>query len=152
MEREQTYHDDSTRFDHKLLYKKICDDGDSISDIQYLCATEISAEVGHISTLPMEVIIHILKHVVLPDLDLGSLESFSKVCRFFYMATASSELWRPICLKAWGINSYEHLDNLTKDDLKNCGNEWRCLFLKNPRVHFNGCYVANISYLSLIHI
>ena len=147
MEKEQTYNDDSTRFDHKLLYNKICDDGESISDIQYVCAPEISAEAGHISKLPMEVIIHILKHVVLPDLDLRSLESFSNVCRGFYMASASSELWRPICLKAWGINSYEHLDNLTKDDLKNCGNEWRCLFLKNPRVHFNGCYVANISYI-----
>jgi len=97
----------------------------------------------HISALPMEVLIHIFKWVVSSDLDVKSLESVSGVCRGFYLASRSSDLWRPICLRTWGV----HVIPLSlKKQLKE-KNDWRTLFLKRPRVHLSGCYISKMTYM-----
>ena len=72
--------------------------------------TEIEMEVDeewskHISCLPMEILIAILKWVVSDQLDLRSLETCSAVCRCFYVASRSPDLWRIICLNMWGVNA-----------------------------------------------
>lgn len=59
----------------------------------------------HISCLPMEILIAILKWVVSDQLDLQSLETCSAVCRCFYVASRSPDLWRIICLNMWGVNA-----------------------------------------------
>ena len=95
----------------------------------------------------MEVLINILKWVVSSELDLCSLESFSKVCRGFYLASRSSDIWRLMCLQTWGIESVDALGPSIKNNLNNYGNDWRNYFLTNPRVHFTGCYIAKMSYM-----
>ena len=72
--------------------------------------TEIEMEVEvdwrkHISCLPIEILIAILKWVVSDQLDLRSLEKCSAVCRCFYVASRSPDLWRIICLNMWGANA-----------------------------------------------
>lgn len=72
--------------------------------------TEIEMETEqewskHISSLPMEILIAILKWVVSDQLDLRSLEKCSAVCRCFYVASRSPDLWRIICLNMWGANA-----------------------------------------------
>ena len=101
----------------------------------------------HISSLPMEVLINILKWVVSSDLDIQSLEACSKVCRGFYLASRSSDVWRLLCLHVWGIESTEALSSAVKNNLKNNEYNWRNYFVENPRVHLNGCYIAKISYM-----
>ena len=59
----------------------------------------------HISCLPIEILIAILKWVVSDQLDLRSLEKCSAVCRCFYVASRSPDLWRIICLNMWGANA-----------------------------------------------
>jgi len=77
------------------------------------------------------------------DLDVKSLESVSGVCRGFYLASRSSDLWRPICLRTWGV----HVVPLSlKKQLKE-KNDWRTLFLKRPRVHLSGCYISKMTYM-----
>jgi len=102
--------------------------------------TEIEMEVEedwrkHISCLPIEILIAILKWVVSDQLDLRSLEKCSAVCRCFYVASRSPDLWRIICLNMWGANA------LPVD--ADC---WRKYFLSRPRVLLDGCYIAKISY------
>jgi len=102
--------------------------------------TEIEMEVEqewskHISCLPMEILIAILKWVVSDQLDLRSLEKCSAVCRCFYVASRSPDLWRIICLNMWGANALP-LDT-------GC---WRSYFLSRPRVLLDGCYIAKVSY------
>ena len=58
----------------------------------------------HISSLPFEVLIAILKWVVSSDLDLRSLELCSQVCRGFYLAARSNDIWKPVCLRTWGFD------------------------------------------------
>ena len=102
----------------------------------------------HIASLPMEVLINILKWVVSSQLDLCSLENFSMVCRGFYLASRSPDIWRLVCLQTWGLESADTLFVSVKNKLKNShADNWRNYFIKNPRVHLNGCYIAKMSYM-----
>ena len=66
---------------------------------------ELQASESHISCLPMEVLVLILKWVVSDQLDLRSLERCAEVCKGFYMASRAQELWRCVCMSTWGANS-----------------------------------------------
>jgi len=92
----------------------------------------------HISSLPMEVLIYILKWVVSSELDLKSLENFSQVCRGFYVASRTSDIWRRICIQTW-------VAGLPIEEPSLGG--WRTIFLSRPRVNFNGCYISRVTYL-----
>lgn len=104
-----------------------------------LCEPEETTNLAHISRLPMEVLIHILKWVVSSELDLKSLETFSQVCRGFFVAARASDIWRRICIQTWG------LAGLPMEEPGLGG--WRTLFLTRPRVNFNGCYISRVTYL-----
>lgn len=53
----------------------------------------------HLSDLPMEIILYILKWVVSADLDLRSLEQCSAVCKGFYICSKDHDIWRLACLR-----------------------------------------------------
>lgn len=53
----------------------------------------------HISDLPMEIILYILKWVVSAELDLRSLDLCSYVSKGFYICAKDHEIWRLVCLK-----------------------------------------------------
>lgn len=53
----------------------------------------------HISDLPPEIIMNILRWVVSSQLDMRSLEQFSAVCKGFYVYGRDEELWRLACVK-----------------------------------------------------
>ncbi|KAG8237807.1 hypothetical protein J437_LFUL002415 [Ladona fulva] len=93
----------------------------------------------HISALPMEILIYILRWVVSTHLDLRSLEACSAVCRGFFLCTHDPEIWRLASLRVWGSS---------------CGvpgsvyPTWRDMFvLGRPRVRFDGCYVSKTTYV-----
>jgi len=104
-----------------------------------LCESEHESSQTHISQLPMELVIHILKWVVSAELDLKSLENFSQVCRGFFLASRASDIWRLVCVQTWG------LAGLPMEEPGFGG--WRTLFITRPRVNFNGCYISKMSYL-----
>lgn len=51
----------------------------------------------HISSLPFEIFINILKWIVSNELDLKSLENFGLVCKGFYLLARDQEIWRLAC-------------------------------------------------------
>lgn len=51
----------------------------------------------HISSLPFEIFINILKWIVSGDLDLKSLETFGLVCKGFYLLARDQEIWKLAC-------------------------------------------------------
>lgn len=59
----------------------------------------ISTESLHISNLPIEIILHILRWVVSSNLDLRSLEQCSMVCKGFYICARDDDIWRLACQK-----------------------------------------------------
>lgn len=103
-----------------------------------VCLMQYEQKCAHISSLPMEIILYILRWVVSIDLDLRSLEMCAAVSRGFYLCTRDSEIWRLACAKVWGVN---------------CGTKpepflsWREMFISRPRLLFNGCYISKTTYI-----
>lgn len=94
---------------------------------------------AHFSDLPMELILYILKWVVSNELDLKSMERFSRVCRGFYLLARDSEIWKRACVRVWGVN-VGHLKGSPFSS-------WRQMYINRHRVHFHGCYISRTSYL-----
>lgn len=92
----------------------------------------------HISSLPVEVMLLILKFVVSNDLDLRSLERFGMACKGFFILSRENELWRKACEKVWKNNL------LTQPLLT-----WRDMFINRSRLRFDGCYISKITYQRL---
>lgn len=87
----------------------------------------------HISCLPVEVFLLILKWLVSNDLDFKSLERFGRVCKGFYLLSRDQEIWKLACIKVWGANVSPT-------------STWREMFMTRPRVNYNGCYISKINY------
>lgn len=88
----------------------------------------------HISALPVEVFLVILKWLVSNDLDFKSLERFGRVCKGFYLLSRDQEIWKMACTKVWGSN------------ISPTTTTWREMFISRPRVNFSGCYISKINY------
>jgi len=133
-------HDDEEEFQDLLLrFSKMKLKGSPLCEPESSSMTTSSAQTTHISSLPMELIIYILKWVVSTELDLKSLENFSQVCRGFFVASRASDIWRLVCVQTWG------LAGLPMEEPGIDG--WRTLFITRPRVNFNGCYISRMTYL-----
>lgn len=102
-----------------------------------VCETAYEQRATHISSLPVEVLMYILRWVVSSELDMRSLEMLSQVCRGFYMCARDEGLWKTVCLRVWG---------------NQCGNckkfgGWRKMYLERPHLLFNGCYICRATYV-----
>ncbi|KAJ8718841.1 hypothetical protein PYW07_016397 [Mythimna separata] len=104
-----------------------------------LCEPEHQAKGAHISWLPYEVIMVILRWVVSAELDAAALERVAAVCRGLYVAAREPDIWRSLCVKTWGIE---------------CGTprasgfaSWRQMFVQRPRVQLNGVYISKTTYI-----
>lgn len=104
-----------------------------------LCEQEYPAKGGHISWLPYEVILVLLRWVVSAELDAGSLERVAGACRGLYCAAREPDIWRSLCVKTWGIE---------------CGTprasgfpSWRHMYVSRPRVQLNGVYISKTTYI-----
>jgi F-box protein 9 len=95
--------------------------------------TGVISTTLHISNLPVEVFLVILKWLVSNDLDFKSLERFGRVCKGFYLLSRDQEIWKLACMKVWGANVSPT-------------STWREMFITRPRVNFNGCYISKINY------
>lgn len=108
-----------------------------INKTRCVCFPSHEQKATHISELPMEIILYILRWVVSSELDLRSLEMCSEVCRGLYVCARDPEIWRLACVRVWGLNC---------GGLSTYGS-WREMFICRPRLHFNGCYISKTTYL-----
>ncbi|XP_037520436.1 F-box only protein 9 isoform X4 [Rhipicephalus sanguineus] len=96
-----------------------------------VCSVALEQKATHISDLPREVFMFILRWVVSSDLDILSLEAVSKsmqVCRGFYLCARDPELWHTACVRTWG----EDCGQLNQYD------SWREMYICRPRICYNG--------------
>lgn len=110
-----------------------------------ICQSASSADVirteKHISSLPIEVLLLILKFVVSNDLDMKSLERFGRTCKGFFLLSRENEIWRKACEKVWK-------NNLSPPPLPPLMT-WRDIFMNRCRIMFEGCYISKITYQRL---
>ncbi|XP_015588407.1 F-box only protein 9 isoform X2 [Cephus cinctus] len=105
---------------------------------QCVCFPRFEQSGTHISALPMEIVLYILRWVVSSELDLRSLEMFSGVCRGFYISARDAEIWRLACVRVWGVNCGTHEPKYQS---------WREMYLQRPRLRYNGCYISKTTYI-----
>ncbi|XP_053946810.1 F-box only protein 9 [Anastrepha ludens] len=113
---------------------------------------------AHISELPPEILLYILRWVVSAQLDMHSLEQCASVCKGLYLCARDEELWRLACAKVWGVNlgtlsepADRPTDNLIEsaDTTPIVYTSWRQMFIMRERVIFNGCYISKTTYLRM---
>lgn len=112
----------------------------------------------HISELPPEILLYILRWVVSAQLDMLSLEQCASVCKGLYLCARDDELWRLACAKVWGVNlgslgepvnrPTEHITETT-DTTPIVYTSWRQMFIMRERVIFSGCYISKTTYLRM---
>ncbi|CAN7989075.1 unnamed protein product, partial [Ixodes hexagonus] len=120
--------DDMVPLHHRIRMKN------SSADI---CSVACEQRATHLSDLPREVFMYILRWVVSSELDVLSLESVSRVCRGLYLCARDPELWHLVCARTWG---------------KDCGQllqyqSWREMYIYRPRVCYNGVYINKTTYV-----
>ena len=105
-------------------------------------AENIATEAGqHISMLPYEVFVYLLRWVISSELDIRSLEQISLVCRGFYLVTRDTDIWRLVCVRTWGAR------NVDSDILASYDNCWRHMYIERPRLNFSGSYISRTTYI-----
>ncbi|GJQ84282.1 hypothetical protein Trydic_g5223 [Trypoxylus dichotomus] len=109
-----------------------------VNKMECLCLPKTEQRVMHISQLPTEILLYILRWVVSSDLDMRSLEMFSQTCRGFYLCARDPKIWRLACERAWGLNCGTLMGEYTS---------WRHMFLERAKLHFNGCYISKTTYI-----
>lgn len=109
-----------------------------VNSNQCVCYPKFEQNATHISALPMEIILYILRWVVSSELDLRSLEIFSRVCRGFYVCARDPKIWRLACIRVWGVKCGNYEPNYLS---------WRDMYVQRPRLRYNGCYISKISYI-----
>ncbi|XP_057332235.1 F-box only protein 9 [Microplitis mediator] len=105
---------------------------------QWVCFPRFEQSMTHMSALPLEIILYILRWVVSSELDMRSLEMFSRVCRGFFISARDPELWRLACVRVWGVNCGQYEPRYRS---------WRDMYLKRPRLRFHGCYISKTTYI-----
>uniref|UniRef100_A0A665XAC3 F-box only protein n=1 Tax=Echeneis naucrates TaxID=173247 RepID=A0A665XAC3_ECHNA len=107
------------------------------SSFPKICTPELEITQMHISALPREILMYIFRWVVSSDLDMRALEQLSLVCRGFYICARDPEIWRSACLRVWGRKCTKFVPFKS----------WREMFLRRPRVRFDGVYISKTSYI-----
>ncbi|XP_073991719.1 F-box only protein 9 isoform X2 [Rhodnius prolixus] len=110
---------------------------------QALCHPHYATTSTHISALPMEIFLYILRWVVSADLDLRSLEMCAAVCRGFYVCCRDPEIWRIACTRVWGMRC------LGGGPCSSGFSSWREMFITRPRLHYSGVYISKATYVRL---
>ncbi|XP_073815507.1 F-box only protein 9 [Musca autumnalis] len=119
----------------------------------------ISTEM-HISELPPELLLYIMRWVVSSQLDMRSLEQCAAVCKGMYLVARDEELWRSACVRVWGPNVGTLTTQTENDEDKTLPldgqcpiiprySSWRQMFIERERVLFNGCYISKTTYVRM---
>ncbi|XP_037949386.1 F-box only protein 9 [Teleopsis dalmanni] len=110
----------------------------------------------HISDLPPEILLYILRWVISLQLDMRSLENCAAVCKGLYLCARDEELWRLACVKVWGVNVGTlnnptlEIDDTIEDIIQLPQySSWRQMFIERERLLFNGCYISKTKYLRM---
>ena len=99
----------------------------------YTCIADKVRPGVHISALPNEVLLLVLRFVISTELDFKSIESIAGVCKWFYNLARTPQLWKAACMKVW------------PDEQATCTG-WRKLFISKPHLRFDGVYMNRIKY------
>lgn len=98
----------------------------------------------HISKLPNELIICILKQLILTG-DVNSLENgFALVCKKFFLLSRDNSIWHLLCERIYNVDNHKELIQICVNTHEN---DWRKMYIERPRVRLDGVYISKCKYL-----
>ncbi|XP_018652620.1 hypothetical protein Smp_053060.1 [Schistosoma mansoni] len=106
----------------------------------------------HISVLPFELLLRIIRWAIGSHLNIRVLGVLSCVCRGFYLLANDNSIWRDICFKLWPVWLTYNNNNI------GCNNQlsylssmnytsWREMAIYRPQVLYHGCYLCRVTYV-----
>ncbi|QRV88722.1 F-box-like protein [Ceratobasidium sp. AG-Ba] len=107
---------------------------------ELLFAPEIEQEPVHLTRIPDELLLHILKLS-----DVPTIERFALVCRRARVLTLDPDLWRDFVTNTY-ITPQIPEDALLGDAITRFGGDLRRLYIELPRVRIDGVYIAVCHY------
>ncbi|XP_066931860.1 F-box only protein 9-like [Clytia hemisphaerica] len=133
-EEEETQQNQSLEnFNFEELTKQL-----ALMHVTGLCSPNLPQTTTHISALPSELLVNIIRWVVSKELDMKSLSQFSLACKWFYICARDEELWKIICLRTWGMKCCAP---------KKYQNSWQRMFVERPHLRFDGVYISENTYV-----
>ncbi|CAH8576583.1 unnamed protein product [Schistosoma intercalatum] len=106
----------------------------------------------HISVLPFELLLRIIRWTIGSHLNIRVLGVLSCVCRGFYLLANDNSIWRDICFKLWPVwltydnNNIGCNNQLNYLSLMNY-TSWREMAIYRPQVLYHGCYLCRVTYV-----
>ncbi|CAI2731329.1 unnamed protein product [Schistosoma spindalis] len=105
----------------------------------------------HISVLPFELLLRIIRWTIGSHLNIRVLGVLSCVCRGFYLLANDNSIWRDICFKLWPVwLTYDNNNIGCNNQLNYLSSmnytSWREMAIYRPQVLYHGCYLCRVTY------
>ncbi|KAH8858323.1 F-box only protein isoform 3 [Schistosoma japonicum] len=105
----------------------------------------------HISVLPFELLLRIIRWTVGSHLNMRILGILACVCRGFYLLAYDNSIWRDICSKLWPVR-FTHKNNIGHNNKTTYLSSmnyttWREMAIYRPQVLYHGCYLGRVTYI-----
>jgi len=92
-----------------------------------------NTQICYISALPVEILMKIMQ-----GFDAKTLETCSTVCRNWFIVSRCGILWKDICFKEYpSCKGFKALYS----------NNWRTMYIKRPRLRYDGIYISKFEYV-----
>ncbi|CAH8589985.1 unnamed protein product [Schistosoma guineensis] len=106
----------------------------------------------HISVLPFELLLRIIRWTIGSHLNIRVLGVLSCVCRGFYLLANDNSIWRDICFKLWPVwLTYDNNNIGCNNQLNYLSSmnytSWREMAIYRPQVLYHGCYLCRVTYV-----
>ena len=98
----------------------------------------------YLSTIPDELLLHILLHLSLQSL--SSLVRTSQVCKkLLSLSQGEMSLYKSLCMHYFRY--FDTPSAILARCTKDYGGDWRRMLIERPRIRFDGVYIATCHYL-----
>ncbi|CAH8574244.1 unnamed protein product [Heterobilharzia americana] len=121
----------------------------------YLQPLDRNTSSTHISALPFELLLRIVRWTIGSHLDIRVLGILARVCRGFYLLANDDSIWRDVCFKLWPIwmtydiacNNRLISNQMIPTPSPMHYTSWREMAIYRPQVLFHGCYLCRVTYV-----
>lgn len=98
----------------------------------------------YLSTIPDELLLHILLHLSLQSL--SSLVRTSQVCKkLLSLSQGEMSLYKSLCMHY--LRYFDTPSGILARCTEDYGGDWRRMLIERPRIRFDGVYIATCHYL-----
>ncbi|EPX71738.1 F-box protein Pof7 [Schizosaccharomyces octosporus yFS286] len=109
--------------------------------------TQLSVAPPFILKLPDEVLLLIVEQCFENLNDLSNLPRIARSCKLLAKACRADSLYRRFCYFSYQLNEWQQTKESIEEELSSTYHQsWKEMYLKKPRIRFDGCYISVCRY------